>query len=272
MGPVRQLKPEQRCLWSSEADNNQLVVKIMMKYQLMSTKLITLTLQLVSSLAQAAPSPEAEAEADADAVNSLLTEQALSHPHLSHPHPFLPLSVNGLAAAHAASGHHIHDPLHPHHLPVQLHPPTLKSQVPLGACSGPCSILDLLVFNPDFSTLVSALKAAGLVGLLSEPGPITLFAPTNNAFDTIPPPHFEALLHDRMALMALLLRHTTKGALHSEDFPPGPTPVITGAGERVTATAFPRHISLSSPFGVASIIDADNDAGNGVVHVVDHLF
>merc|ERR1711983_64202 len=119
---------------------------------------------------------------EATPVNSLLTTHALSVHPLSNP--ILPLSPNGVAAAHAAGAihplidHHLHPahpliphPLHPidHHVhhPL-LHPPTLASKVPVGACKLICSILDLLVFNPDFSTFVAAIRAAGLVDLLSE--------------------------------------------------------------------------------------------------------
>ena len=59
-------------------------------------------------------------------------------------------------------------------------------------------------------------------------------------FDQILP---QALLSDRVALQSVLLRHVTRGALHSGDFPPGPTPLVTGAGERVTVTAFPNQVS-----------------------------
>ena len=60
-----------------------------------------------------------------------------------------------------------------------------------GACTPLCSVLDLVVFHPEFTTLVSLVRAAGLVDLLSQPGPITLFAPTNAAFDAIPPTTFK---------------------------------------------------------------------------------
>ena len=56
------------------------------------------------------------------------------------------------------------------------------------------------------------------------------------------PPSAQALLSDRVALQSVLLRHVTRGALHSADFPPGPTPLVTGAGERVTVTAFPNQV------------------------------
>lgn len=141
-----------------------------------------------------------------------------------------------------------------------------------GACTPLCSVLDLVVFHPEFTTLVSLVRAAGLVDLLSQPGPITLFAPTNAAFDAIPPTTFKALLTDRVALQSVLLRHVTRGALHSGDFPPGPTPLVTGAGERVTVTAFPNQVTLTSVLAVSHIVDVDNDASNGVVHVVDSVF
>jgi len=213
-------------------------------------------------------------EAGPKAVNSLFTQQALGAPHplhpLTHPHPLVhPLSINGIAAASAAAGRPL-GPLFPG--PASLHPSTFRTKVPLGACTVVCSLLDLIVFNPDFSTLVSLIKTTDLVELLSQPGPITMFAPTNLAFDAMPLATLQALLTDKVALQSILLRHLTKGALFTFDFPPGPTPLITGAGERVTVTAFPNHVTLTSVLSVASIIDGDNIASNGVVHVVDNVF
>ena len=163
--------------------------------------LLVLIPLLVKSEARPEAAAEAEAGPDADPVNSLLTTHALSVHPLSNP--VLPLSPNGVAAAHAAGrvhpiiDHHLHPLPHPpHHIghPVHhplLHPPTLQAKVPVGACKLICSILDLLIFNPDFSTFVSAIRAAGLVDLVSEPGPMTVFAPTNAAFDALPPPTFQ---------------------------------------------------------------------------------
>ena len=88
-----------------------------------------------------------------------------------------------VAHDHLLVPHHDHPPL--------LHPPSLVTAAPLGACTPLCSVLDLIVFNPEFTTLVSLLRAAGLVELLSQPGPITLFAPTNAAFDKISPVTFK---------------------------------------------------------------------------------
>ena len=81
--------------------------------------------------------------------------------------------------------------LHPLFPSRPIHPPTLHSKVPLDICDPVCSILDLLVFNPNFSTLVSLIKIGDLVDLLSTKGPITIFAPTNAAFDGLPTPLFK---------------------------------------------------------------------------------
>ncbi len=69
------------------------------------------------------------------------------------------------------------------------------------------SIVDIAVGNPDFSTLVAALKAADLVGTLSGSGPFTVFAPNNAAFAKIPAATLNGLLADVPALKAVLLRH-----------------------------------------------------------------
>ena len=113
--------------------------------------------------------------------------------HQLVPHP-APLEV-----VHHAPHHNLHHKVavdhlvlpHHHDHPSLLHPPSLASHAPLGACTPLCSVLDLLVFHPEFSTLVSLVRAAGLVELLSQPGPITLFAPTNAAFDSISPNTFK---------------------------------------------------------------------------------
>ena len=58
--------------------------------------------------------------------------------------------------------------------------------MPPSVCQEECSVLDLLVFNKDFSIFVSMLKLADLIDLLSTEGPLTVFAPTNDAFDGLP--------------------------------------------------------------------------------------
>ena len=77
-------------------------------------------------------------------------------------------------------------PFQPLDLPRPVSPPSLSLSVPNG-CSPACSLYDLLLFNPAFSTFLAALKLSGLIGLLAQDGPFTVFAPTNTAFDSMLP-------------------------------------------------------------------------------------
>merc|ERR1712032_486361 len=155
--------------------------------------------------------------------------------------------------------------------PVQ--PASLQNKVPPSAgldCSDlECTALDLLVHNPDFSIFVSLLQLADLIDILSLPGPVTIFAPTNKAFDGLPTPLFKSLLEKPKELQLALLRHLTKGDIKSSSFPSGSTPLVTGAGERLTITTFPRQVTISSDLVVGNIIETDNLASNGVIHVID---
>ena len=69
--------------------------------------------------------------------------------------------------------------------------PSLASKVPPAVCQENCSVLDLLAFNRDFSIFVSMLKLSDLIQLLSTEGPVTILAPTNEAFDGLPTPLFK---------------------------------------------------------------------------------
>ena len=82
----------------------------------------------------------------------------------------------------------------------------------------------------------SNLQIMGKKVCTSQPGPLTLFAPTNAAFDHLPATAFAELVSDPVALKATLLRHMTRGAITSADLPPGAVPLVTGAGEKVTVT------------------------------------
>merc|ERR1739844_416404 len=74
------------------------------------------------------------------------------------------------------------------------------------------TIAELAITTPQLSTLLAAVKAAGLVETLSGEGPFTVFAPTNNAFAKIPAETLNGLLADKEALTKVLLRHVVPGA------------------------------------------------------------
>merc|ERR1712079_586066 len=134
------------------------------------------------------------------------------------------------------------------------------------------TIAELAIATPQLSTLLAAVKAAGLVETLSGEGPFTVFAPTNDAFAKIPADTLNGLLADKEALTAVLLRHVVPGAaLKARDVPHGTTPVKTAGGEEIEVTRN-RYISIKSSAGKAGVIAFDILATNGVVHLVNSVF
>merc|ERR1711954_168395 len=88
------------------------------------------------------------------------------------------------------------------------------------------SIPEIVSTNPNFSTLLAAVSAAGLVEALSAEGSFTVFAPTNQAFAKIPSDTLTSLLGDKDALTAVLARHVIAGSkILSGDIPQGVTTV-----------------------------------------------
>ena len=99
------------------------------------------------------------------------------------------------------------------------------------------NIAELAIATPQLSTLLAAVKAAGLVDTLAGEGPFTVFAPTNDAFAKIPEETLNGLLADKDALTAVLLRHVVPGAaLKARDVPKGTTTVKTAGGEEIDVT------------------------------------
>merc|ERR1712086_232987 len=134
------------------------------------------------------------------------------------------------------------------------------------------TIAELAIATPALSTLLAAVKAAGLVETLSGEGPFTVFAPTNDAFAKIPVDALNGLLADKDALTAVLLRHVVPGAaLKARDVPHGTTPVKTAGGEEIDVTKS-RYINIESSAGEAGVIAFDILATNGVVHLVNSVF
>ena len=131
-------------------------------------------------------------------------------------------------------------------------------------------IVDIAVGNKDFSTLVTAVKAAGLVDTLKGEGPFTVFAPTNAAFEKlekkIGTEKFAAVLKDKKALTAILTYHVVSGKILAADVVKlhNKTKVKTVQGASVTVTN--KHgVKINN----AKVIKTDIEASNGVIHVID---
>jgi uncharacterized surface protein with fasciclin (FAS1) repeats len=128
----------------------------------------------------------------------------------------------------------------------------------------PADIVDILGANPQFSTLVTAASAAGLVDTLKGDGPFTVFAPTDAAFAALPAGTVEALLADPAALAAVLTYHVIPGTVTSDQL----------AGQRLdVATVNGATVHVNGTNGVrvnnATVTQADIIASNGVIHRID---
>jgi uncharacterized surface protein with fasciclin (FAS1) repeats len=134
--------------------------------------------------------------------------------------------------------------------------------------------------NPDFSTLVAAVKAAGLVETLSSEGPFTVFAPTNAAFDKLPAGTVDGLLkpENLEKLKGLLTYHVVAGKFDAAAV----TEAITkGKGKFTVTTVQGGKIDLGLKDGKVTLTDAngktstvviaDVAASNGVIHAIDSV-
>ncbi len=130
-------------------------------------------------------------------------------------------------------------------------------------------VVDVAAGNPQFSTLVSAVKAAGLVDALKSAQNITVFAPTNAAFNKIPKATLQSLLRpeNKAKLVAILQYHVLPSKVMAADVVAlkKATAVKTLEGSSVTVN--PKALTV----GGAKIVKTDIAADNGVIHVIDRV-
>lgn len=131
---------------------------------------------------------------------------------------------------------------------------------------------------PNLSTLVTAVKAAGLDQTLSGPGPFTVFAPTNNAFGRLAPGTVDTLLkpENKASLVKVLTYHVIPERLTIADLKAraaaggGTTTLMTVAGQPLTLAYANNIMTLTDPNGNKSYVEtADVRQSNGIVHVVN---
>lgn len=136
----------------------------------------------------------------------------------------------------------------------------------LGACSDDpeLSIFETLEGDARFTTLVTAVELAGLDDELTTGGPFTLFAPTNAAFAALPDGVLDAVLADPDLLEAVLLYHVASGMTLSTDLSDGQS-IETLLGQLLFVTISGSTVEIND----ATVTQADLDASNGVIHVID---
>ncbi len=127
------------------------------------------------------------------------------------------------------------------------------------------NIVDIAVGNENFSTLVTAVKEANLVDVLKSEGPFTVFAPTNDAFAKLPDGTITTLLQNIPQLARILTYHVVSGKLMQGD--------LAKVDSVISVEGSPITIDCSDNFEVknATVIMADVEADNGVIHVIDNV-
>jgi uncharacterized surface protein with fasciclin (FAS1) repeats len=130
-------------------------------------------------------------------------------------------------------------------------------------------IVDTAVEAGAFNTLVTAVKAAGLVETLKGEGPFTVFAPADSAFAKLPEGTVENLIKDKPALQSVLTYHVIPGRVLSSDLPAGTTKKVeTVNGQMLTVS---KDEDGNVMVDGAKVANADIIAGNGVIHVIDSV-
>ena len=126
-------------------------------------------------------------------------------------------------------------------------------------------IVDTAVAAGSFGTLVTAVKAAGLVDTLKGAGPFTVFAPTDAAFAKLPAGTIEAVLADKAKLTAILTYHVVAGKVLAKD--------VMGMNGKSAKTIQGGELKIDTTSGVkigaATVTKADVACTNGVIHIID---
>ena len=140
------------------------------------------------------------------------------------------------------------------------------------------NIIENAVNSSDHTTLVAAVKAAGLVDTLSGPGPFTVFAPTNDAFAKLPAGTVDSLLQpaNRATLQAVLTYHVVPGRVTADELVKlikaggGQATLTTVQGGQLKASLMGGRVMLTDAAGgMAHVTQADVMQSNGVIHVTD---
>lgn len=124
-------------------------------------------------------------------------------------------------------------------------------------------IVDTAVAAGQFNTLVTAVKAAGLVDTLKGKGPFTVFAPTDEAFAKLPAGTVDALLKDKAKLAQILTYHVVPGKVMAKDVKSGMVKTVEGSALSVKAEG--GGVMVDN----AKVVKADIETTNGVIHVID---
>ena len=141
--------------------------------------------------------------------------------------------------------------------------------LPAAAADHKMDIVDTAVNAEIFGTLAAALSAANLIDVLKGDGPFTVFAPSDEAFSKLPGGTVENLLkpENMDQLVAVLTYHVVPGKILSTDIMMGSNSVTTVQGSSVTIVKSYDAVKINQ----ATVVVADVEATNGVIHIIDEV-
>jgi len=141
---------------------------------------------------------------------------------------------------------------------------TARTAAPVAKAEG--DIVQTAVASGQFKTLAKLLTRAGLVSALEQPGPFTVFAPTDAAFKKVPKTTLDALLRNKAKLKAALLYHVVSGKVTAADV------VHLTAAKTLNGKAVRIRVAGSNVFvNKAKVTTPDVMASNGVIHVINRV-
>jgi uncharacterized surface protein with fasciclin (FAS1) repeats len=158
-------------------------------------------------------------------------------------------------------------------LPAAAAPLAAQAAVETGAVASK-NIVETAAAAGSFNTLAAALEQAGLIGTLSGEGPFTVFAPTDEAFAKLPKADLDALMADKEQLIKVLTYHVVPGNIKAADLQTragskGYLKAKTVEGSELKIRLADGNVRVGNDG--ASVVQADVDASNGVIHVIDQV-
>lgn len=148
---------------------------------------------------------------------------------------------------------------------MQTSPPATTQEMTTTESAAP-NIVETAVAAGDFTTLTSLLEQAGLAETLAENGPFTVFAPTDAAFAKVPKATLDSLAADTAMLKRVLLYHVVEGEARASDVAElSSAKTLNGASVALDANGDTVRV------GGARLLQADVEASNGVIHVIDEV-
>ena len=144
-----------------------------------------------------------------------------------------------------------------------------ETSSPAPADTSSMTITEVVADNPDFSTLLAAVEAAGLAETLSGEGPFTVFAPTDDAFAALPEGTLDTLLEpeNKDQLASILTYHVVPAEVMAADVTAGEVTTVNGA--TFTISTDDGVVITDGQGNQATVTQTDIEASNGVIHVID---